>query len=72
MSAAERHALAKHRAGKDLSQDDVCATIACETELEQYRLGLKQRGALDAVAMKAIEVRRHALRAAKGVRGFAS
>ena len=60
--------LAKIRRGEALTEAEKCAGITSETELEQYRLGLRNDGRLDADALKAIEVRRHALRKAKGVR----
>lgn len=72
MTEAERAILDKHRAGQVITPADTCATITSEVELEQYSLGLKQRGALTTDAMHAIAVRRHALRASKGVRGYAA
>lgn len=60
--------LAKIRRGEALTEAEKCAGITSETELEQYRLGLRNDGRLTPDAMKAIDVLLHALRKAKGVR----
>ena len=60
--------LAKIRRGEPLTEAEKCAGITSETELEQYRLGLRNGGRLTADAMQAIEVRRRELLVAKGVR----
>jgi hypothetical protein len=72
MTESERRILDKTRAGQTVTPQDICATITSEVELEQDRLGLRARGALDADAAKAVEARRHGLRAAKGVRGYSA
>lgn len=58
----------KIRRGEPLTEAEKCAGITSETELEQYRLGLRNDGRLTPDAMQAIEWHRRALRKAKGVR----
>lgn len=62
---SERAVLDKHRRGEAITPADTVATITTEAELEMYRIGLDQRGALDARAKNAIETRRHTIRQAK-------
>lgn len=61
----ERAILEKHRRGEAVTVSDTVRTITTEAELETFRHGLDQRGALDARAKNAIETRRHAIRLAK-------
>ena len=72
MTEAERRLLDKHRSGQVITPEDTCATIACEAELEQYRIDRRLAGLLDAETLSAIAKRSYALRASKGVRGYAS
>lgn len=57
------------RTGSEPHPRDVCATITTEAELASYVAGLKHRGVYDGEAAHAVEVRRHQLQRAKGVRG---
>lgn len=61
--------LLKARRGQTITPEDTCATIGSEAELEEYRLGLRLRGALTDEASRAIAHRRVELQRAKGVRG---
>lgn len=58
--------LAKVRAGKQITHDDVAGTITTLEELEAYRLGLRGRGALTTDALAAIEARRFVLQRGVG------
>ena len=69
MTDAERDVLAKFRLGSHITHADTCATITTQVELQQYRIGLQQRGALTSEAMGAIERRRAMLQRDLGVRG---
>ena len=60
--------LAKIRRGEALTDAEQCATITSETELEQYRLCLRDTGRLTPDALKAIETRRYQMRKGKGAR----
>lgn len=61
----ERALLEKQRRGEVITPVDTVTTITTEAELEVYRHGLEQRGALDARAKNAIETRRHMIRQSK-------
>ncbi len=69
MTESERIILDKHRRGEHITPEDTCATISTQVELQEYRIGLQQRGALTSEAMGAIERRRAALQRDQGVRG---
>lgn len=69
MTPAEAAIIAKARRNEPITPADTCATIETEAELEQYRLGLKQRGALTDEALNAVAVRRVEIQRRKGVRG---
>jgi hypothetical protein len=57
------------RSGGTPTPGEICDDITTEVELEQYRIGLRARGALSDDANGAIARRRIELQRAKGVRG---
>lgn len=57
MTEADRHLLALVRAGVAPTPADICATISSLAELDAYRRGLSQRGALTTDVMAAIRDR---------------
>ena len=59
------HCIAAKRAGLPITVAMVAATINSLPELDAYRVGLSERGALDADAMAAIRDRQDYLRGAK-------
>lgn len=59
------HCIAAKRAGLPITPAMVAATINCLVELDAYRKGLSERGALDADAMAAIRDRQDYLRGLK-------
>lgn len=65
MTSPTEDILALIRSGGTPTPDMTCATITTTVELECYRLGLRERGALTSDAVHAIEARRKAL-AARG------
>jgi len=69
MTPAEAAIIAKVRRNEPILPADTCATIETEAELEQYRIGLQQRGALTDDALHAIAVRRVEIQRRKGVQG---
>lgn len=68
MTSPEQNISEKRKRGEPITMADTLATISSEVELEQFRIGLDQRGALDARALNLIAVRRHDIRKTKGVR----
>jgi len=61
MTGPERDILAAQRAGKPVTAAMTCATISTLEELNHYRVGLSERGALTSDAMAAIRDRQDAL-----------
>lgn len=58
MTGIETRILAMVRGGQTVGPSDVCALFMTESELETYRLNLKQRGVLTDTARAAISKRR--------------
>lgn len=67
MTEADRHILAVVRSGRAPTPEETVATIASLEELDAYRVGLSQRGALTTDAYAAIRARQDQLRA-RGMR----